>query len=158
VLDGDNVRAGLNKDLGFSPEDRHENIRRVGELAALFADSGTIAIASFISPYRSDRATARRAAGAAFHEIYIKADAATCEARDPKGHYAKARAGALPSFTGITGDYEEPQNAELVVDTSVLSVEDAVDTVLAYIDERILAPVRPGGSLLARTPLEADSP
>jgi len=158
VLDGDNVRSGLNNDLGFSPEDRHENIRRVGELAALFADSGTIAIASFISPYRADRATARRAAGSRFHEIYIKADAATCEARDPKGHYAKARSGALPSFTGITGDYEEPQNAELVVDTSVLSVEDAVDTVLAYIDERVLAPVRPGGSLLARTPLEADSP
>ncbi len=158
VLDGDNVRAGLNADLGFSPGDRHENIRRVGEVAALFADSGAIAIASFISPYRIDRATARSAAGAAFHEIYIKADAATCEARDPKGHYKKARAGELPDFTGITGDYEEPLDPELVVDTTALTLDEAVDTVLAYVDERILAPVRPGGHLLSRATAEADSP
>jgi bifunctional enzyme CysN/CysC len=158
VLDGDNVRAGLSSDLGFKPEDRHENIRRVGEVAALFADSGTIAIASFISPYRTDRAAARRAAGAAFHEIYIKADPATCEARDPKGHYKKARAGGLPDFTGITGDYEEPHDAELVVDTTVLTLEAAVDTVLAYLDEHVLAPVRPGGRLLNSALPEADSP
>jgi bifunctional enzyme CysN/CysC len=142
VLDGDNVRSGLNSDLGFTPEDRHENIRRVGEVAALFADSGTIAITAFISPYRADRAAARRAAGDAFHEIYIKADAATCERRDPKGHYRKARAGALPDFTGITGDYEEPQAPELVVDTSLLAIEAAVDAVLAYVDERVIAPAR----------------
>jgi bifunctional enzyme CysN/CysC len=158
VLDGDNVRAGLNSDLGFKPEDRHENIRRVGELAALFADSGTIAIASFISPYRTDRAAARRAAGAAFHEIYIKADPATCEARDPKGHYKKARAGELPDFTGITGDYEEPYDAELVVDTTLLTLDAAVDTVLGYLDEHVLAPVRPGGRLLGSVQPEADSP
>jgi len=158
VLDGDNIRSGLNRDLGFAPDDRHENIRRVGEVAALFADGGTIAIAAFISPYRADRAAARRAAGAGFHEIYVKADVATCEARDPKGHYAKARAGALPGFTGITGDYEEPRAPELVVDTTALSVEAAVDAVLAYVEERILAPVRPGGRLLSRSQREADSP
>ena len=158
VLDGDNVRTGLSSDLGFAPEDRHENIRRVGEVAALFADSGAIAIASFISPYRTDRAAARRAAGTAFHEIYIKADPATCEARDPKGHYKKARAGALPDFTGITGDYEEPHAPELVVDTTLLDVDAAVDTVLAYIDEWILAPVRPGGRLPSPIAPEADSP
>jgi len=158
VLDGDNVRSGLCSDLGFSPPDRHENIRRVGEVAALFADSGTIAIAAFISPYRADRAAARRAAGDAFHEIYIKADPATCEARDPKGHYAKARAGELPGFTGITGDYEEPQSPELVIDTNVLSIELAVETALSYIEERVLAPVRPGGRLLATSVFEADSP
>jgi bifunctional enzyme CysN/CysC len=142
VLDGDNVRAGLNSDLGFTPADRHENIRRVGEVAALFADSGTIAITAFISPYRADRAAARRAAGEAFHEIYIKADAQTCERRDPKGHYRNARAGALPDFTGITGDYEEPQTPELVVDTSLLSIEAAVEAVLAYVEERVIAPAR----------------
>jgi bifunctional enzyme CysN/CysC len=158
VLDGDNVRSGLCSDLGFAPPDRHENIRRVGEVAALFADSGTIAIAAFISPYRADRVAARRAAGDAFHEIYIKADAATCEARDPKGHYAKARAGQLPGFTGITGEYEEPRAPELVIDTNVLSIEAAVDMALGYIEERILAPVRPGARLLAAPTLEADTP
>jgi len=142
VLDGDNVRAGLCRDLGFSADDRHENIRRVGEVAALFADAGTIAIAAFISPYRADRAIARRAAGDSFHEIYIKADPALCERRDPKGHYKKARAGELPEFTGITGEYEEPLAAQLVVDTGLLSREAAVDAVLAYVEEHLIAPFR----------------
>jgi bifunctional enzyme CysN/CysC len=151
VLDGDNVRLGLCRDLGFSPEDRHENIRRVGEVAALFADSGTIAIAAFISPYRADRETARAAAGDGFHEIYIKADVATCEARDPKGHYRKARAGELANFTGITGEYEEPHEPDLVVDTSRTSVEVAVDAVLAYVEEHVVGrigeePTRRGAS------------
>jgi bifunctional enzyme CysN/CysC len=139
VLDGDNVRSGLCSDLGFSPRDRRENIRRVGEVAALFADAGTIAIAAFISPYRADRALARRAAGEAFHEIYIKADAAACERRDPKGHYRKARSGELPDFTGITGDYEEPLAPELVVDTTALSLDESVETLLQYVEERLLA-------------------
>jgi bifunctional enzyme CysN/CysC len=142
VLDGDNVRAGLCSDLGFSPQDRHENIRRVGEVAALFADAGTIAIAAFISPYREDRDAARRAAGAAFHEIYVKADPAACEARDPKGHYRKARSGQLPEFTGITGEYEAPIAPELAIDTSGLSIEAAVDALVQYVEERILAPQR----------------
>jgi bifunctional enzyme CysN/CysC len=137
VLDGDNVRAGLCRDLGFSAEDRRENIRRVGAVAALFADAGTIAIAAFIAPYRAGREDARKAAGKRFHEIYIKADPAECERRDPKGHYRKARAGEIADFTGITGDYEEPEHPELVLDTSLLSVDACVETLLAYVDRHI---------------------
>jgi bifunctional enzyme CysN/CysC len=135
VLDGDNVRAGLCSDLGFSPDDRRENVRRVGEVAALFADAGTIAIAAFISPYRRDRERARRAAGAAFHEIYVRADAVVCEARDPKGHYRQARAGELADFTGVTGEYEAPLDPELIIDTSHLSIADATEALLRYVEE-----------------------
>ena len=134
VLDGDNVRSGLGSDLGFSHDDRSENIRRVGEVAALFADAGTIAIAAFISPYRADRDRARRAAGTAFHEVYVKADASVCEARDPKGHYRQARAGTLKDFTGITGDYEPPLRPDLVIDTGVISPPDAAAQLLEYIE------------------------
>ncbi len=134
VLDGDNVRAGLCSDLGFSPDDRRENVRRVGEVAALFADAGTIAIAAFISPYRSDRERARRTAGAVFHEIYVRADASVCESRDPKGHYRQARAGALADFTGISGEYEEPLEPELVIDTAALSVADATERLVRYVE------------------------
>ena len=102
VLDGDNVRSGLNANLGFSPEDRGENIRRVGELAALFADAGLIVIAAFISPYQADRDRARAAAGKVFHEVYVKSDLATCEKRDPNGLYQKARRGEIADFTGIS--------------------------------------------------------
>jgi len=137
VLDGDNVRAGLGSDLGFSPADRSENIRRVGAVAALFADAGTIAIAAFISPYRADRERARRAAGTAFHEVYVKADAGVCEARDPKGHYRQARAGTLKNFTGITGDYEPPLDPDLVIDTSVISPPDAAAQLLEYIERAV---------------------
>jgi bifunctional enzyme CysN/CysC len=137
VLDGDNVRAGLNANLGFSPEDRAENIRRVGEVAALFADAGMIVISSFISPYRSDRDRARKAAGATFHEIYVKADLATCEARDPKGLYKKARAGQIPDFTGISAPYEAPEKAELVIDTSAKSVEACVAELMEYVKSTI---------------------
>jgi bifunctional enzyme CysN/CysC len=146
VLDGDNVRAGLCRDLGFSAADRRENIRRVGEVAALFADAGTIVLAAFISPYRADRAEARRAAGSAFHEVFVKADAELCERRDPKGHYKKARAGELPDFTGVTGEYEEPVDPELVLDSAALSVDEAVDAVLAYVDARAIAFARSGVS------------
>src|SRR3546814_386164 len=117
VLDGDNVRRGLNADLGFSPEDRAENIRRVGEAAALFADAGLVVVTAFISPYRADRDRARAAAGDAFHEVYVKADLETCEARDPKGLYRRARAGEIPDFTGISAPYESPESPELIVDT-----------------------------------------
>jgi len=146
VLDGDNVRAGLCRDLGFSAADRRENIRRVGEVAALFADAGTIVLAAFISPYRADRAEARRAAGSAFHEVFVKADAELCERRDPKGHYKKARAGELPGFTGVTGEYEEPVDPELVLDSAALSLDEAVDAVLGYVDARAIAFARSGVS------------
>lgn len=134
VLDGDNVRRGLNANLGFSPEDRAENIRRIGEVAALFADAGMVVITAFISPYRSDRQRARNAAHGTFHEVYIKADLAACELRDPKGLYRRARQGEIGNFTGISAPYELPDDPELVVDTQVQSVEACVQQVLAYVE------------------------
>jgi bifunctional enzyme CysN/CysC len=136
VLDGDNVRHGLNANLGFTPEDRAENIRRVGEVAALFADAGLIVITAFISPYRADRQRARSAAGESFHEIYIRADLATCESRDPKGLYKRARLGEISDFTGITAPYEEPESAELVVDTARESIEASVQAIVDYVERR----------------------
>jgi len=145
VLDGDNVRHGLNANLGFSPDDRAENIRRIGEVAALFADSGMIAITAFISPYRSDRQRAREAAKGAFHEIYIEADVETCEQRDPKGLYRRARAGEIREFTGVTAPYEPPEAAELVVDTRQFDVEASVRRILEYVEQNIaIAPSQPG--------------
>ncbi len=138
VLDGDNVRHGLNSDLGFSPEDRTENIRRVGEVAALQADAGLAVLTAFISPYQADRDRARMAAPHHFHEIYIKADLATCEARDVKGLYKKARAGEIKEFTGIDSPYEEPSNPDLIVDTQANSVEVCVSQVVDYIEQNIL--------------------
>ena len=118
TIDGDNVRRGLNADLGFSPEDRQENIRRVGEVAALFADAGLICITAFISPFDDDRERARAAAGRRpFFEVYVKSELATCEARDPKGLYGKARRGEIKGFTGIDSPYEEPAAPDLVIDT-----------------------------------------
>ncbi|HVJ32422.1 MAG TPA: adenylyl-sulfate kinase [Terriglobia bacterium] len=134
VLDGDNIRYGLSADLGFAPEDRAENIRRVGEVAALFADAGMIAITAFISPYRSDRQRARAAAHESFHEIYIKADLAACESRDPKGLYLRARKGEIPEFTGISAPYEPPEAPNLVVDTQLLSVDECVASVIEYVE------------------------
>lgn len=136
VLDGDNVRHGLNRDLGFLPEDRSENIRRIGEVAALISRAGMLCITAFISPYRSDRARAREAGGDQFAEIFIKADLAVCERRDPKGLYKKARAGEIPDFTGISAPYEEPENPDLVVDTSRLSVDETVQQVVEYVQGR----------------------
>ena len=133
VLDGDNVRTGLNANLGFSPEDRAENIRRVGEVAALLSDAGLIVITAFISPYRADRDRAREAGGDSFREIYIKADVETCESRDPKGLYKRARAGEIQEFTGISAPYEEPADPELVVDTSDRDIESCVDGLVAYV-------------------------
>lgn len=137
VLDGDNVRHGLNKDLGFAPEDRVENIRRVGEVASLIADSGSIVMTSFISPYRADRQRARECSKSAFHEIYIKADVETCEGRDPKGLYKKARAGEIKQFTGIDAPYEEPDAADLVVDTNAQSIEESVALILKYVKRHV---------------------
>jgi bifunctional enzyme CysN/CysC len=134
VLDGDNVRHGLNANLSFSPEDRAENIRRVGEVAALFADAGMIVITAFISPYRADRHRARSAAGDHFHEIYIRADLATCEKRDPKGLYKKARRGEIADFTGVSAPYEEPDSPELVVDTMQESIDGSVQAIVDYVE------------------------
>ena len=135
VLDGDNLRHGLTADLGFLPADREENIRRVGELAALFAEAGFIVICAFISPYISHRTNARKASGAAFHEIYIKADLETCEARDTKGLYAKARAGEIPDFTGISAPYEAPSSCELVLDTNQETVEESLAKIVAHVNK-----------------------
>jgi bifunctional enzyme CysN/CysC len=135
VLDGDNVRSGLNANLGFAPGDRVENIRRVGEVAALFADAGFLCITAFISPYRADRAKARAATTpGGFHEIYISADLATCEARDPKGLYRKARAGEIRDFTGISAPYEPPDTPSLTVDTAAQSPAASLERILAYVD------------------------
>jgi len=137
TLDGDNVRRGLNADLGFAPEDRQENIRRVGEVAALFADAGAVCITAFISPYRDDRARARAAAGERrFLEVHVHSDLATCEARDPKGFYRKARAGQLKAFTGVDSPYEPPESADLVVDTQRTSVAACVEQLASFVIAR----------------------
>jgi bifunctional enzyme CysN/CysC len=134
LLDGDTLRAGLNGDLGFSPEDRGENIRRIAEVATHLARNGHIAIVAAVSPSRDDRAAARRIADTAFREIYVATPAEVCEERDPKGHYAKARAGALKGFTGIGNDYQPPESSELVIDTSTRPLAEATDEI-----ERMLA-------------------
>jgi len=134
ILDGDNIRHGLNKDLGFSPEDREENIRRIGEVAKLFADAGIIAITSFISPYRKDRDINRELLSKGeFIEVYVEAPLNICEERDPKGLYKKARAGIIPEFTGISAPYEEPLNPEIVINTDKLCVKDSADKIIDYL-------------------------
>ena len=135
VLDGDNVRQGLNANLGFAPEDRSENIRRVGEVAALFADAGLIVITAFISPYRSDRDRARAAAGKGFREVYVKAALEACEARDPRGLYKRARAGEIAEFTGISAPYEAPEGPELVVDTEIADIDACVGQIVEYVEK-----------------------
>jgi adenylylsulfate kinase len=135
VLDGDNVRHGLNKNLGFSAEDRAENIRRIGEVAKLFADSGTITLAAFVSPYKADRDAVRALLGdGQFVEIYVNASLATCEERDPKGLYKQARAGEIPNFTGIDAPYEEPENVELVLDADTKDIDTLAGEVVAYLE------------------------
>jgi len=139
VLDGDNIRHGLNKNLGFSPEDREENIRRIGEVSKLFADAGMIAMTAFISPYRDDRDKARELVpDGRFIEVYVKVPLDVAESRDPKGLYKKARAGEIKEFTGIDAPYEEPLNAELVIDTSENSLEESTDIVLNYLKGKSL--------------------
>ena len=136
ILDGDNVRFGLNRDLGFSPEDRTENIRRIGEVAKLFMDAGAIVLTAFISPYRTDRDANREIVGEGeFLEIYAKCSLEECENRDPKGLYKKARAGEIPEFTGISAPYEEPLNPEIVVETDQYSVGECVMQVVGHLEE-----------------------
>ena len=127
VLDGDNMRNGLNRNLGFSPADRRENIRRIAEVARLMNDAGLIVITALISPGRADRATARQIIGeASFVEVHVSTSLAVCEARDPKGFYRQARRGELAEFTGVSAPYEAPEHADLTIDTAQLSLADAV--------------------------------
>jgi len=134
VLDGDNVRHGLCSDLGFTEEDRHENLRRIGEVAKLFVESGTIVLAAFVSPYREDRERVRsRLPHGDFYEVYCQCDLSVCEERDPKGLYKKARAGEIPNFTGVSAPYEEPIKPDMVVNTSKLSLEQEVDHIISNI-------------------------
>ncbi len=134
LLDGDNIRHGLNKNLGFSAADRTENIRRIGEVAKLMMDAGLIALTAFISPYRADRDQVRALlAPGEFIEIYVKASLATCEGRDPKGLYKKARAGEIKGFTGIDDPYEAPEQAELTLDSDAKGIEALADEVIAHL-------------------------
>ncbi len=136
LLDGDNVRMGLNKGLTFSDEDRIENIRRIGEVAKLFVDSGTIVLTAFISPFQEDRDRVRQLVqDGEFIEVYIDTPLEVCESRDPKGLYKKARKGEIPDFTGISSPYEAPQNAEIHVKTDELSIEACADLVIMYLKE-----------------------
>ncbi len=142
-LDGDNVRLGINKNLGFSAEDRAENIRRIGEIAKLFVDTGVIVLSSFVSPYRADRDLVRKLhedAGMAFIEVYVEVPLAEAEKRDPKGLYKKARAGLIKNFTGIDDPYEAPEKPELVLHTDKMSLEDEVQALLGLLQQRGILP------------------
>ncbi len=135
ILDGDNVRHGLNKNLGFSAEDRTENIRRIGEVSKLMSDAGVMTLTAFISPYRKDRELVRELLpNDEFIEIYVKCDLAECEKRDPKGLYKKARAGEIKGFTGIDDPYEAPEKAEIVVETDSQSIEESVNQVIKFLE------------------------
>jgi adenylylsulfate kinase len=138
-LDGDNIRLGINKNLGFSEQDRTENIRRIGEIAKLFVDTGVLALSSFISPYRADRDNVRKLheeSGMAFIEVFVDCPLNEAEKRDPKGLYKKARAGEIKNFTGIDDPYEAPSNPELHLNTATMSLDDEVAAILAYLQQR----------------------
>ena len=136
VLDGDNIRFGLNKNLGFSAEDRTENIRRIGEVGKLFVDGGFLTLASFVSPYRDDRNAVRELmADGDFVEIFIDTPVEVCEERDPKGLYKKARAGEIPNFTGVSAPYEQPDNAEMIIATAENTPEEAAAKIIAMLEE-----------------------
>ncbi|EZX16568.1 adenylyl-sulfate kinase [Mammaliicoccus sciuri] len=135
-LDGDNIRHGLNQNLGFSPEDRKENIRRIGEVGKLMVDAGVVTMTAFISPYEEDRNTVREILeDGEFIEVFTKCSLDECESRDPKGLYKKARSGEIKEFTGINAPYEEPSNPEIVIDTENESVEESVEKIVAYLKE-----------------------
>jgi len=137
VLDGDNIRHGLNKDLGFSPEDRNENIRRIGEVAKLFTEAGVVNITAFISPYRADRDRVRDIMGAGdFIEAFVDCPVEICEQRDPKGLYKKARAGEIPEFTGISAPYEAPEKAEITLKTGEVSEEQALVQLMTFLEQK----------------------
>lgn len=139
VLDGDNIRHGLNKDLGFSEADRTENIRRIGEVSKLFVDAGQVVLTAFISPFKADRKLVRDLlAEKEFIEVYVKCPIDTCEERDPKGLYQKARQGIIKDFTGISSPYEEPENPEIVIESNNNTIEESVEKVIAYLKENNL--------------------
>jgi adenylylsulfate kinase len=141
VLDGDNVRHGLCKDLGFSDADREENIRRIGEVAKLFLDAGVIVLTAFVSPFRADRDKARELVEVGdFFEIFCAADLNVCESRDPKGLYAKARSGAIKEFTGISSPYEDPDNPELKIDTGAQDLAESVNVVIKALQDKGVIP------------------
>ncbi|MDM5187713.1 adenylyl-sulfate kinase [Bacillus sp. DX4.1] len=142
VLDGDNIRHGLNKDLGFSESDRTENIRRIGEVAKLFVDQGTIVLTAFISPFREDRGQVRDVLEQGeFIEVFVKCPIEECEKRDPKGLYKKARQGDIKQFTGIDSPYEEPIQAEIIVETHLHSIEQCAEQIISYLQERSFIPL-----------------
>jgi adenylylsulfate kinase len=134
VLDGDNVRHGLNADLGFSRKDRKENLRRIVEVCKLMVDAGLVVLTAFISPYKDDRAYVKSKLKDDYIEIYVKCSVEECERRDPKGLYKKARAGVIKNYTGVSAPYEEPENPDLVIDTEVLEVGEAVEDVLEFLE------------------------
>ncbi|MFS0764193.1 MULTISPECIES: adenylyl-sulfate kinase [Peribacillus] len=137
VLDGDNIRHGLNKDLGFSEEDRTENIRRIGEVSKLFVDSGQFVLTAFISPFRADRQIVRDLLEEGeFIEVYIKCPIEECEVRDPKGLYDKARKGIIKDFTGIDSPYEEPEQPEIILESDQYSIEECVEQVIGYLSAK----------------------
>lgn len=140
-LDGDNVRHGINRNLGFSREDRTENLRRIVEVSKLFMDAGILVLAAFISPYREDREFIRKNLdGDHFIEVYVKCAIEECEKRDPKGQYAKARAGIIKNYTGISSPYEEPENPELVLDTTDMELEECIDRIVCMLEDRGIVP------------------
>ncbi len=144
VLDGDNIRHRLNKDLGFSPEDREENIRRIGEVANLFTDAGVIVLTAFISPYRQDRDRARALnEQGRFFEVFCKCTVEECERRDPKGLWGRARKGEIQEFTGVSAPYEEPQAAEIIVETGKRSLEECAEQIMRYLEKQDIIPSAP---------------
>ncbi|GGI97889.1 putative adenylyl-sulfate kinase [Alicyclobacillus cellulosilyticus] len=157
LLDGDNIRHGLSRDLGFSERDRAENVRRVAEVARLFVDAGVVVLTALISPYRADREAARALfAPGRFIEVYVRCPLPVCEQRDPKGLYKKARAGLIPNFTGISAPYEPPAHPELVVDTAAWDIGKCVDVVVADLVRRLaLADASPPGES-AQEEVQAD--
>jgi adenylyl-sulfate kinase len=135
ILDGDELRRGISADLGFSARDRHENVRRASEVAALLADAGVVVLVAMISPFASDRDSARRVGGPSFREVFVKASVGTCEGRDPRGLYRRARAGEIPEFTGVSSPYEPPASPDLIIDTEQIDVPTAVSRLVAFITE-----------------------
>ena len=140
-LDGDNIRFGLCSDLGFSPEDRTENIRRIGSVAQLFCDAGAITICSFVSPYKKDRDAVRALVSERFVEVHVDCSVDECARRDPKGLYKKALAGEIPNFTGVSAPYEAPENPEVHINTATSSVEQGVEQIVSFLIRQDLLPV-----------------
>lgn len=138
VLDGDNIRHGLNSNLGFSREERKENIRRIAEVSKLMVEAGIFVIAAFISPYRADREYVREQFdGDNYTEIYVKCSVEECERRDPKGQYKKARSGIIKNYTGISAPYEEPEKPDLIIDTELLDIKTSVNTLISFLEKKI---------------------